>query len=166
MAKILDYRFNKELLETPGIPVTNELITLPEFSKNLEEMNSLLEIDGVGLAATQIGWSVNLFVLLINENEEKIEPQAFLNPKILSFSKEKVKMEEGCLSFPGFFLKILRPKSIVWKYQTIDGDTVEVASSNLYARAVQHEIDHLNGQLFIKYASPAQRLKLKKWLKK
>ena len=74
-------------------------------------------------------------------------------------------MEEGCLSFPGLFVKIKRPQTITWKFNTLDGKERTVESSGFYARAVQHETDHCHGRVFIDRASNIQRMKVKKWLK-
>jgi peptide deformylase len=164
MDRILNYRTDKKALLTPGVEVTAEMVKSTSFKKNLTFLEKLLQEDGVGLAATQIGWSVRLFILSIDGNGEPTKTKVFLNPKILTFSKKKVKMEEGCLSFPGLFLKIKRPESIVWEYETIDGKKVEEEARGLYARAIQHEVGHCDGEVFVKYATSVQNLKVKKWL--
>ena len=165
MIELLDYRLNKKQLLTPGKPVTKELKNSDEFLGNLEKMKKILAVDGVGLAATQVNWSIQLFMLCIDTDDNKIEPEIFVNPKIKTYSKKQIKMEEGCLSFPGLYMKISRPETVAWSYETLDGNSHEIKSSGFYARAVQHEIDHLQGNVFIQRASPAQRLKVKKWLK-
>lgn len=165
MIELLDYRLNKKQLLTSGKPVTEELRNSDEFLDNLEKMKKILAVDGVGLAATQVNWSIQLFMLCIDTDDNEIEPEIFINPKIKMYSKNKIKMEEGCLSLPHLFLKISRPEIVIWNYEALDGKSYEQASSGFYARAVQHEIDHLNGKVFIGLASPAQKLKIKKWLK-
>lgn len=165
MIELLDYRLNKKQLLTSGKPVTEELRNSDEFLDNLEKMKKILAVDGVGLAATQVNWPIQLFMLCIDTDDNEIEPKIFINPKIKTYSKNKIKMEEGCLSFWGLYLKVLRPETITWSYETLDGDSHEETSSGFYARAVQHEIDHLQGNVFIQRASSAQRLKVKKWLK-
>jgi len=165
MLKLLRYPKSQKLLRTPGIPVTKEILESEDFQKNIEEMKNILSKDGMGLAATQVGWSVQLFMLCQNEQLKTIEPQIFLNPKIIELSKKKAKEEEGCLSFNGLYLKLSRPESITWQYETLDGQTLTKESSGYYARAVQHECDHLNGKLFIDLASSAQKLPVKKWLR-
>jgi len=165
MLKLLRYPKNQKLLRTPGIPVTKEHLGSDTFEKNIEDMKNILARDGMGLAATQVGWPVQLFMLCQDENLETIEPEIFINPKILEFSKKKVKAEEGCLSFAGLYLKLSRPERIKWQYETLSGETEIKESSGYYARAVQHECDHLNGKVFIDLASSAQKLPLKKWLR-
>lgn len=165
MLELLDYRLSKKQLLTPGKPVTEELKNSDEFLANLEKMKKILEVDGVGLAATQVNWSIQLFMLCIDKDDNRIEPKIFINPTIKTYSKNKIKMEEGCLSFWGLYLKVLRSETVTWSYETLDGNSHEITSSGFYARAVQHEIDHLRGNVFIQRASPAQRLKVKKWLK-
>lgn len=165
MIELLDYRLNKKQLLTLGKQISDEIKTSNEFLSNIEKMKEILAIDGVGLAATQVNWPVQLFMLCINEADEKIDPQIFINPKILSSSKKTIKMEEGCLSFKGLYLKIARPETVTWSYEDLAGNHFQTTSTGFYARAVQHEIDHLNGQVFIQRASPVQKLRVKKWLK-
>ena len=106
MIELLDYRLNRKQLLTPGKPVTEKLKNSDEFLTNLEEMKEILAVDGVGLAATQVNWPIQLFMLCIDKDDNKIEPEIFINPKIKTYSKNKIKMEEGCLSFWGLYLKI------------------------------------------------------------
>ena len=165
MIELLDYRLNKKQLLIPGKSVTEELRNSDEFLANLGKMKKILALDGVGLAATQVNWSIQLFMLCIDKDDNRIEPEIFINSRIINYSKKQVKEEEGCLSFAGLYIKISRPETVTWSYETFDGDSHEIISSGFYARAIQHEIDHLQGNVFIQRASPAQRLKVKKWLK-
>ena len=100
---------------------------------------------GVGLAAPQIGVLKKIIVL----NSEK-GPVAFINPKIIKKSKEAENMEEGCLSFPGIFLNIKRPKEVEAETVTEDGKKIIIGLNGLLSRVFQHEVDHLEGILFIK----------------
>jgi len=165
MIELLDYRLSKKKLLTPGKTVSKETLNSSEFLENIEEMKKILAQDGVGLAATQVNWPIQLFMLCIDKEDNKIDPTIFLNPKILSFSKKEIRSEEGCLSFPYLYIKVSRPGSITWEYQDLEGNRHETTSTGFYARAVQHEIDHLNGKVFINRASPVQKMKVKKWLK-
>lgn len=163
---MLSYQGNRKSLREPGRRVTRDYATSSEFLENIEKMKEILARDGVGLAATQVGWPIQLFMLCIDEDEDSsdtIEPQIFLNPEILKYSKTKTKMEEGCLSFKGLYISISRPASITWKYESLDGEAVTKSSAGFYARAVQHEIDHCHGKVFIDRASAVQKLKIKKW---
>jgi len=104
---------------------------------------TLKSFDGLGLAAPQVGKDISLFVGLIGG-----KLRVFINPQILK-KTGKEEMEEGCLSFPGIFLKIKRAKNIEVKFQDINGQEVKMKLSGLDARIFQHEFDHLNGILFI-----------------
>lgn len=165
MPKLLDYRKNAKSLRTPGRKVDIAEINSEEFCSNIEQMKEILAMDGVGLAAPQVGWSVQVFMLCIDENGQQAEPKIFLNAEITDYAKKQIKIEEGCLSFKGLYLPIKRPEKIKWSYTSLEGARIEVESEGFYARAVQHEVDHCQGKLFIDRASPVQKMKIKKWLK-
>jgi peptide deformylase len=116
---------------------------------------------GIGLAAPQVG-ILKRIIVLRTENH----PQVLVNPEILEKSKEKEIMEEGCLSFPGLYLKIKRAKRV--KVEALDekGEKIKIQAEGLPARIFQHEIDHLDGILFIDRLSFWQKLKIKNQLKK
>lgn len=115
---------------------------------------------GIGLAAPQIGISKKIIIV----TEEK-RSHAFLNPRIIKQSKEKERDEEGCLSLPGVFLKVLRPKQVEVIAQTPRGEEVKIVARGLGARIFQHEIDHIEGKLIIHRVSPLTRWKLRNQLK-
>jgi peptide deformylase len=166
MISLKDYRLDRSALRQVAAPIKLEYLQTEEYKQNLEKMREILKRDGVGLAATQVGWPVQLFLLAIDENENELsEPQIILNPTITEYSKKTTKMEEGCLSFPGLFLKIIRPTSITWDYTSPDGEAHSQKATGFYARAIQHEVDHLRGKVFIDKASPVLKLKVDKWLK-
>jgi len=169
MIRLLDYRTHSSQLRRVGKKILNtELNTFVnsvKFLDNLEKMKEILAIDGVGLAATQVNWPIQLFMLCIDEAGNKVDPKIFINPDIVEYSKEEEKIEEGCLSFSRLYMKIKRPTTIRWKYQTLTGEEVWQESSGFYARAVQHETDHCYGKVFIDKVSAAQKMKVKKWLK-
>lgn len=112
---------------------------------------------GIGLAAPQVGIPVKAFVLdthLINKADNSLsfsnrETELFCNPEIISFSKEEVDMEEGCLSFPGTSAKIIRPVSVEIRATLVDGNEVQTQLQGLAGRAFQHELDHVNGILMV-----------------
>lgn len=114
---------------------------------------------GIGLAANQIGIAKQVFVIGSENIPGFPKPFAIFNPKILSASDEKELFKEGCLSFPGLWLNISRPKKILVEYQNSRGDTVEAEMDGLVARCFQHEFDHLNGICFVDIVSP-MKLKL------
>ncbi len=118
---------------------------------------------GVGLAATQV--DIHQRIVVIDVSEEKDEPLFLINPEIIE--KDGIKeSEEGCLSVPGFFEKVNRAEHIRVKALDRDGQTFEFDATELLAVCVQHEIDHLNGKLFVDYISPLKRQRIKKKLEK
>ena len=114
---------------------------------------------GIGLAAPQVGVSEQIFVADIGEG-----PVVVVNPKIIARGGQEVR-EEGCLSIPGIVLNVKRPKKIRVRYLNEDNQTIERDYSDLLARVILHETDHLKGKLIIDYASLIQQRKIKKQLK-
>ena len=108
---------------------------------------------GIGLAAIQIGVPKRIIVLDVSKDPKKKEPMYFVNPVIVSTSKNNITYEEGCLSVPGQFAEIDRPDRCHVKYLDYNGNYKELKSEGLLATCIQHEIDHLEGILFIDYLS-------------
>lgn len=126
-------------------------------------LETMYHSHGVGLAATQI--DVHQRIVVIDVSEEKDKPLFLINPEIIE--KDGIKeSEEGCLSVPGFFEKVNRAEHIRVKALDRDGQTFEFDATELLAVCVQHEIDHLNGKLFVDYISPLKRQRIKKKLEK
>ncbi|MFQ6005086.1 MAG: peptide deformylase [Woeseia sp.] len=118
---------------------------------------------GIGLAATQV--DVHKRLLVADTSAEKDDPQVLINPEILE--KDGVAVtEEGCLSVPGYFEQVERAEHIRVRYLDREGDTIEKDVEGLLAICIQHEIDHLNGKLFIDYLSEAKRQRIRKKLLK
>lgn len=109
---------------------------------------------GIGLAANQIGMTKRVFVMGSENIPGFPKPFAVFNPKILSSSNDTELFKEGCLSFPGLWLHIKRPKKILVEYQNSRGDIIEAEMDGLVARCFQHEFDHLNGTCFVDIVSP------------
>lgn len=109
---------------------------------------------GVGLAAPQVGRSIRMFVYDTGEDDER---GALCNPVITWFSDDRVDMEEGCLSIPGAYFQVSRPASIIVEAQTLEGERVRIETGGFRARVFQHEVDHLDGVLFIDHLSKQQR---------
>ncbi len=124
-----------------------------------EMIESMYEENGVGLAAPQIGKSIRMVV--IDTTPEERNPMVLINPEIISKSKKKVSAEEGCLSLPGLSASISRPEQVTVEAQDLEGNEIEIEGDGLLARALQHEIDHLNGILFIDKASIAAKFSLR-----
>lgn len=114
---------------------------------------------GIGLAANQIGLTKNIFTIGSDNIPGFPKPFAVFNPKIISSSKETDLFKEGCLSFPGLWLNIKRPKVIQVQYQNSRGDIIDAEIDGLIARCFQHEYDHLKGICFVDIVSP-MKLKL------
>jgi peptide deformylase len=134
-----------------------------EVCKKVEEMMELMyQAHGIGLAAPQVGWSVRLFIIDVggDSHEEKV----FINPTIIEEIGASNK-EEGCLSFPGIMTKIIRAQRIRAHAYNLKGQKLEIEVEGLAARAWQHELDHLNGELFIDKMSPSNRLAISHRLK-
>jgi len=110
--------------------------------------------EGVGLAGPQVGVPKRIIVVQTEKG-----PMIFINPEILKENKEKEIMEEGCLSFPGFSLKIKRPKKIDLEYVGINGEKEKIKAEGILARIFQHEIDHLDGVLIIDRTGFRQKVK-------
>ena len=124
-------------------------------------LNDMLETmysaPGIGLAAVQIGILKRLIVIDISKEEEKKNPIFLINPEIIFQSKDTSIHEEGCLSLPGHFAEIERPAECRIKYIDYDGKKQEMKANGLLATCIQHEIDHLNGVLFIDYLSKLKK---------
>jgi peptide deformylase len=120
-------------------------------SKDLEKemIEFMISNNGIGLAANQIGITKRVFVMGSYNIEGFPTPFALFNPKIIEYSKEQVLDKEGCLSYPGLWLKINRSAIIRVEYQDSSGNTHESAMSGLIARCFLHELDHLNGICFV-----------------
>lgn len=171
--QILTYPKDVKPLREIAQPVTQEMLISDEFKANVEKMKVIAKQDGIGLAATQVGWPVQVFVLLVNRNLEKCDPVVVVNPKITFESEETAKAPEGCLSFPELELKVTRAASIKWEAQDLLGNRTESEETFIpkngpgyFIRVIQHEVDHLNGKLFIDKISATENLKFKRWLKK
>jgi peptide deformylase len=121
---------------------------------------------GIGLAAIQIGVAKRILVLDLAKKDEPAQPQFFVNPEIVWSSDEKSVYEEGCLSIPEYYEEVERPSRVRAKYLDRDGKRREIEVEGLMATALQHEIDHLNGVLFIDHISKLKRDRvIKKFIK-
>lgn len=147
---------NLRLMAKPVENMTTDIQTL------LDDMLETMYADrGIGLAATQI--DVRLRVVVIDVSEDHQQPLFLINPEILEKDGTEV-MKEGCLSVPGFFDEVQRAKNIRAKYLDRQGNLQEISTDGLLAVCIQHEIDHLNGKLFIDYLSPLKRQRIEKKL--
>ena len=153
------------VLRQKSLPLKN--ITKKDIDLSLKMMKIMNNAPGIGLAAPQIGILKKIITINIKEteNEKKIN-YALFNPEIISFSKKKVLIEEGCLSIPEHFAEIESPEKIHFKYFNESNELIEKEAIGNESRVIQHEIDHLNGKLFIDYLSSLKRNIIIKKIKK
>jgi peptide deformylase len=138
--------------------VTDEIKTLAR-----DMLDTMYEAPGIGLAAPQVGELKRLVVMDLSKEGEPRDPIVMINPEILKYSEETVTTEEGCLSIPEIYYDVERPAEVTVRYTDLDGKTVEREAKDRLAICIQHELDHLDGVLYIDYLS---RLKRDRVLKK
>ena len=137
------------------------------LKKLLDDMlETMYAAPGIGLAAVQVGILKRVIVIDISKDEEKKTPLFLVNPEITFKSPKNSVHEEGCLSLPGYFAEIERPEECHIKYLDYNGQEKNLKAKGLLSTCIQHEIDHLNGKLFIDYLSPLKRQLIRKQIKK
>ncbi len=130
----------------------------PELRLLVDDMfDTMYEAPGIGLAAIQIGVPKRVIVLDLAKKDEPKEPRVIINPQLLWRSEERTIYEEGCLSIPEFYEEVERPAKVRVKYLDTTGAEQELEASGLLATCLQHEIDHLDGVLFIDHISKLKR---------
>ena len=162
MALLNILEFPDPRLRKVAKPVKTFDAALKKLSEDMIE--TMYDAPGIGLAATQI--NVHKRLIVIDVSEDHSEPMVFINPEISSLSEEEREWEEGCLSVPGFNEIVIRPKDIRVKALDIHGDPFEIEPDELLAVCIQHELDHLNGKLFVDYISSIKRQRIRKKLEK
>ena len=140
------------LVSEPVQEITSEIRRLAD-----DMLETMYDAPGVGLAAIQIGVPVRMVTIDVSKSEEEREPMVLINPEIVWASEEKRVYEEGCLSIPEYYEEVERPDRVRFRYMDLQGETIEQDADGLLATCVQHEIDHLNGVLFIDYLSKLKR---------
>ena len=118
---------------------------------------TMYKAPGIGLAAIQLGVAKRVITLDLSKKEDDHEPQVFINPEILWQSEALAKFEEGCLSIPDYYEEVERPAEVKVKYLDLAGKKREIDAKRLLATCLQHEIDHINGVLFIDHLSKLKR---------
>jgi peptide deformylase len=138
-----------------------------EVRKLVEDMfETMYEAPGVGLAAIQVGVPKRIVTADTAKKDEEKQPQVLINPEIVWSSEEKSTYEEGCLSIPEYYEEVERPSQVKVKFTDLDGKAHEIEANGLLATVLQHEIDHLNGVLFIDHISKLKRDRVvKKFIK-
>jgi len=143
-------------LSDPINNITDRIVTLTD-----DMVETMILAHGAGLAAPQIGLPIRLIVLDASLNPLEKEPLILINPTIVEAQLEE-NGEEGCLSVPGYYEYVKRAKKVFARGTSLNGNTIELESEGQLARALQHEIDHLNGVLFIDLLSPIKKSLFKK----
>jgi peptide deformylase len=140
------------------------ILPILEFPELIDNMfHTMYEAPGIGLAASQV--DVHKRFMVIDVSEEKDTPRVFINPEIVASEGGQV-YQEGCLSVPGIFADVTRADSITVRFLDRQGVAQELTTDGLLAVCVQHEMDHLDGKLFIDYLSPLKREMVRKKLAK
>ncbi len=148
------------ILPDPQLRQVSELIgEITEEVRTLarDMLETMYDAPGVGLAAIQVGVPKRLIVVDVGKTSEDREPIVLLDPEITWASEETRVHEEGCLSIPDYYEEVERPERIGFRYRDLDGGTDESEADGLLATCVQHEIDHINGVLFIDHLSKLKR---------
>ena len=156
-------KYGDPILEKPGLAIRNFDAEVERLTEDM--FASMYAAQGVGLAAPQIGMSLRIAVVDVTGGKNPEAKIVLANPEIVHAEGE-VREEEGCLSLPGFRGYVLRPQFVTIKAQNAKGEAFEIRGENLLARAFCHEIDHLNGILFLQHLSMLKRDLIKRKIKK
>ncbi|MEC5323280.1 peptide deformylase [Aurantimonas sp. A3-2-R12] len=143
------------ILRQPSKPVE----TVGDRVKRLADdmLDTMYDAPGIGLAAIQVGEPLRLLVIDVSKEEDDKAPQVFLNPEILAESDDRNVYEEGCLSIPDYYAEVERSAEVTVRYLGLDGKMHEETADGILATCLLHEIDHLNGVLFIDHISKLKR---------
>ncbi len=146
--------------------IAKEVAVVDEGIKALSKdlLETMYAGNGIGLSATQV--NIHKRVLVVDVSEEKNSPIIFINPEIEFLTKEKQTYSEGCLSVPGFFEEVKRPSEIKVKALGIEGEEFTIKAKDILAVAIQHEMDHLDGKIFVDFLSNLKRQRIKQKLMK
>ena len=162
MALLNILEFPDPQLRTVAKPVNDVDDTIRQLIDDMLE--TMYDAPGIGLAATQV--NVHKRVIVMDLSEDQSEPQVFINPEITTLDEETREYDEGCLSVPGFYETVTRPAHIKINALDRNGEPFEIISDDLLAVCIQHEIDHLDGKLFVDYLSPLKRNRIRSKLEK
>lgn len=158
-----------QILEFPDPRLRTTAKDVNEVDDNIRSLindmfETMYDAQGIGLAATQV--NVHKRVVVIDVSENRDEPRVFINPKITILDGPDHEYDEGCLSVPGFHETVSRPEKIRVNALDGDGKAFEIEPEGLLAVCIQHEVDHLNGKLFVDYISPLKRKRIRSKLEK
>ncbi|NIN37043.1 MAG: peptide deformylase [Gammaproteobacteria bacterium] len=161
MALLNVLHFPNPRLRLKAKPVGTVDDTINTLAKDM--LDTMYAEGGIGLAATQV--DVQKRVIVIDLSEHRDDPMCLINPEIIELEGTE-QMQEGCLSVPGYYDLVERAEKIRFRYLDLEGQAVEANAEGLLAVCIQHEIDHLDGKLFIDYLSPLKQQRLRKKLEK
>ena len=152
------------ILEYPDLRLRKRATPVEQVDDELRQLiddmfDTMYAAPGIGLAATQV--NVHKRLLVLDVSEENDHPLVFINPEIEVIDPEPLGYEEGCLSVPGYFDLVERPRKVLVKALDRDGQPFELEAEGLLAVCVQHEVDHLDGKLFVDYLSILKRQRIK-----
>ncbi len=158
-----------DILEFPDPQLRTIARPVKEVDERIQQLISdmtetMYDAEGIGLAATQV--NVHRQVIVIDVSEERDTPLVFINPSIEVLDPELHSYSEGCLSVPGYYEEVSRPTGVKVKALNEKGEPFEITTDGLLAVCIQHEIDHLNGKLFVDYISALKRNRIKQKLQK
>ncbi len=162
MALLPILEFPDPRLRTIAKPVTQFDEAVRQLVKDMFE--TMYDAPGIGLAATQI--NVHQRIIVIDVSEEKNQPQVLINPELEILDESICEYDEGCLSVPGFYETVSRPAKIRVKAFNEKGEAFTLEPDGLLATCIQHELDHLNGKLFVDHISPFKRTRIRSKLEK
>ncbi|RKG37905.1 peptide deformylase [Acinetobacter rongchengensis] len=162
MALLNILSFPDPRLRTIAKPVDTVTDEIRQLAADMFE--TMYEAPGIGLAATQVDHHIQLIVMDLSENKD--QPMVFINPKVTPLTEETLPYEEGCLSVPQIYDKVERPSRVKIEAINLDGNAFELEADELLAVCIQHEMDHLNGKLFVDYLSPLKRQRAREKVEK
>ena len=162
MAQLPILEYPDPRLRRKAQPVTRFHATLRRLAADMLE--TMYAAPGIGLAAVQVDNLVRMVVLDVSE--EKNQPLVLVNPRLTALPGERSCYDEGCLSVPGFYETVERPARVLIEAQDLDGQPLRLEADGLLATCVQHEVDHLEGKLFVDYISSLKRERIRKRLEK
>lgn len=162
MALLPILRYPDPRLKTVATPVTQFDDALVKLTQDMAE--TMYAAPGVGLAATQV--NVHKRIIVIDVTDDQTGLTVFINPEIVDASQACRVYEEGCLSVPGIYEKVERPETVKVRAQNVKGEWFETDCDELLAVCIQHEIDHLDGKVFVEYLSQLKQTRIKTKLKK
>lgn len=155
----------RKILKFPDQDLRTKAENIAVFDDELkvltdDMLETMYSVNGIGLAATQIG--IHKRVAVIDISPEKNEPLIIINPEVeILDATKKEDYDEGCLSVPGFFETISRPSEIKLVYKNLEGRQKEIKPEGLLTKVIQHELDHLNGRLFVDHISQLKRRRIR-----